>query len=73
MFSTLAFSSLAMDVRVEAVAARLSVRDVAFDATRITRNTGKFCAFPGRFGRHLCQEVGSFAVSPQTFGYLSQD
>jgi hypothetical protein len=53
MFSPLAFSSLAMDVCIEAVATRLSVCDVAFDATCVTRNTGKFCALPWGFGHRV--------------------
>jgi hypothetical protein len=63
MFSTLRFPGFTLNVRSKTVVTRLTVGDIAFDATRIAGDARELCALSWWFGHRVSEAVGKEPTS----------
>jgi hypothetical protein len=68
MFSTLRFAGLTLNVRCQTIVTRLSVGDVAFDATRIAGDARELCALSWWFRHRVSEAVGKEPTSVMIHG-----
>jgi len=68
VLSAFRFTRLAVDVAGCAVATRVSIRDITFDASRVAGHTRQLCAFPWWFG-HVAEARSLLCLEDAEVGY----